>query len=493
MLRMLVVTHRWLGIALAPLFAMWFASGIVMHFVPFPQLSESERLSGLPPLRLDGLVQAPADAIVALGMTDVLRVRLIQRADGPVYLVSGTSGSAALRAGDLAPASVTSRPLALVIGADYAHQRGIKAADSGKLTLIDHDQWTVAGRYHRYRPLYRLALDDDAGTEIYISSKTGEIVLDTTHRERSWNFVGSVAHWIYPPQLRSQPALWSSILWWLSLAAFISVLAGVVLGVVRLKLGGKPGMSPFRGMHWWHHVLGLLTLIFVTTWIFSGWLSMDDGLLFSRARTSNAEIAAITGAPPWDHLTNEELRQINPAAREVEWFALGGKLFRREITAPTAQRLTEIGSAEPHRPFLPVKSVRPIALQLGSTCGDPTEVDRADHYAIASIIENAPLYRIICGDVWYDIDAANGALSQKTDPSRRAYRWLYQALHTLDFPALKARPMLRTVLIVSLCTIGLVFSLTGIVIGWRRLRDKIRPFRGRHGKFTPSPKGRGLG
>jgi hypothetical protein len=114
--------------------------------------------------------------------------------------------------------------------------------------------------------------------------------------------------------------------------------------------------------------------------------------------------------------------------------------------------------------------VRPIALQLGSTCGDPTEVDRADHYAIASIIENAPVYRIICGNVWYDIDAANGALSQKTDPSRRAYRWLYQALHTLDFPTLTARPMLRTVLIVSLCAMGLVFSLTGIVIGWRRLR-----------------------
>jgi hypothetical protein len=472
-LRLLVVTHRWLGIVLAPLFAMWFASGIVMHFVPFPQLSESERLSGLPPLRLEGSLRAPADAVIALGMSDAQRVRLIQRADGPVYLVSGNSGSTALRASDLAPAGVTSNPLALVIGADYARQRGVKAADSAKITLIDHDQWTVAEHYHRYRPLYRLALDDDARTQVYISAKTGEVVLDTTRWERGWNFVGSVVHWIYPPQLRSQRALWSSILWWLSLAAFVSVLAGVVLGLVRLRLDGKRRVSPYRGMHWWHHVLGLLTLIFVVTWIFSGWLSMDDGLLFSRARTSNAEIAAISGAPSWDRLTDEELRQINPSAREVEWFALDGKLFRREITAPTAQRLTEVGSAGLERQFLPVRSVRPIALQLGSACGDPTEVDRTDNYAIASIVENAPVYRIICGDVWYDIDAANGALSQKTDPSRRAYRWLYQALHTLDFPALTARALLRTVLVVSLCAIGFVFSLTGLVIGWRRLR--LRP------------------
>lgn len=470
MLRVLVVTHRWLGIALAPLFAMWFASGIVMHFVPFPQLSESERLGGLPPLRFDGALHAPADAVIALGMSDALRVRLIQRADGPVYIISGTSGSTALQASDLASAGVTSDTLALVIAADHARRRGIQAADSGKVALIDHDQWTVAERYHRYRPLYRLALDDDAGTEIYVSAKTGEVVLDTTRWQRGWNFVGSVAHWIYPPQLRSRPALWRAILWWLSLAAFVSVLAGVILGLVRLRLDGKRRVSPYRGMHWWHHVIGLVTLVFVTTWIFSGWLSMDNGLLFSRARISNTETTAISGAPAWDRLTGEELRRIDPQAREVEWFALAGKLFRREITAAGAQRLVEIGSSEPDRQFLAVRSVRPIALQLGPTCGDPAEVDHADHYAAGSIVENAPVYRIMCGDIWYDIDAANGALSQKTDPSRRAYRWLYQALHTLDFPALTARPVLRTVLVVSLCVMGLVFSLTGIVIGWRRLR-----------------------
>src|SRR5258708_2131729 len=151
MLRVLVVTHRWLGILLPPLFGMWFATGIVMHFVPFPKLGESKRVAGLSPLRLEASLHAPADAVIALGTSDAQRVRLIQRADGPVYLVSGTSGSAALRASDLAPAGVTSNPLALVIGADYARQRGVKAADSAKITLIDHDQWTVAEHYHRYR------------------------------------------------------------------------------------------------------------------------------------------------------------------------------------------------------------------------------------------------------------------------------------------------------------------------------------------------------
>ena len=46
-MRALVVVHRWLGVAFCLLFAMWFVSGIVMHFVAFPALTEAERVAGL--------------------------------------------------------------------------------------------------------------------------------------------------------------------------------------------------------------------------------------------------------------------------------------------------------------------------------------------------------------------------------------------------------------------------------------------------------------
>ena len=41
-MRVLTPVHRWLGILFFLLFAMWFASGIVMHFVPFPALTEAD-------------------------------------------------------------------------------------------------------------------------------------------------------------------------------------------------------------------------------------------------------------------------------------------------------------------------------------------------------------------------------------------------------------------------------------------------------------------
>ena len=85
-------------------------------------------------------------------------------------------------------------------------------------------------------------------------------------------------------------------------------------------------------------------------------------------------------------------------------------------------------------------------------------------------MSGSPVYRSICGDVWFQIDGGTGAVLERLDGSRRAYRWAYTALHTLDFPILSARPMLRSGLIVLLCAIGFVFSMTGAVIGWRRLR-----------------------
>ena len=42
--RTLYLVHRWLGIATCLLVLMWFVSGLVMLYVPFPKLTAEERL-----------------------------------------------------------------------------------------------------------------------------------------------------------------------------------------------------------------------------------------------------------------------------------------------------------------------------------------------------------------------------------------------------------------------------------------------------------------
>jgi hypothetical protein len=472
MMGAIVLSHRWLGIAFCLLFAMWFASGIVMHFVPFPSLTEAERFAGLAPVKRAQPIIAVADAVAASGITDATRVRLIQRSDGPVYVVSGPPRVRAVHASDGADASVEFPDVALAIARAYADRRGLDAVNATIVARADYDQWSVPNGFDRHRPLFRIGLGDAAGTEIYVSSRTGEVVLDTTRSERGWNWAGSVLHWIYPTVLRSNWSLWDQVVSTLSLVALIAALLGAVLGVVRIRIRGGLISSPYRGWHALHHIIGLVSTAFVLTWIFSGWLSMDHGRLFSRGQLTPAEAVVTNAVPDWHAAPSLDQRPLSPSAREVEWFTFNGGVFRRDRTSLDSQTLIKAGEAARDRQmaFLDEQDVLGLTTRLVADCGAASVVADNDDYPAQSIVSGAPVYRSRCGDLWFDIDGADGNVLQRLDASRRAYRWFYSALHTLDFPVLMAHPRLRDVLIVGLCALGLVFSVTGIVIGWRRLR-----------------------
>ncbi|MGY8707737.1 PepSY domain-containing protein [Bradyrhizobium sp. 18BD] len=467
MMGAIVLLHRWLGIAFCLLFAMWFASGIVMHFVPFPSLTEAERFAGLAAVDHAAVKITAAEA--ASEVADATRARLVQRSDGPVYIVSGPSRLRAVRAIDGLDASVRSREAALAIARDHARQRGLDAARAAVVAEADYDQWSVPNGFDRHRPLYRVALGDVAGTEVYVSSRTGEVVLDTTRNERAWNLAGSVLHWIYPTVLRSNWALWDRVVWTLSLLALIAAVLGAVLGIVRAKMRGGRIITPYRGWHALHHVIGLVATVFVLTWIFSGWLSMDHGRLFSRGQLSSAEDGVINTAPDWAAALSFDRAPISPLAREVEWFALDGNLYRRERIGLGTQIV--VGPDGRGSAVIGTQAIGSLMTRLATDCGTPSILADDNDYPAHSAVPGAPVYRSRCGDVWFDIDGADGSVLQRLDASRRSYRWAYSALHTLDFPILVAHPPLRDVLIVSLCALGLVFSITGIVIGWRRLRQ----------------------
>lgn len=472
MMSAIVLLHRWLGIAFCLLFAMWFATGIVMHFVPFPSLTETERFAGLAPLDRAEPRIAMADAVAASGLTEATRVRLIRRSDGLAYVIASSSGLRAVRASDGSDATVAASDVALAIAADHARRRGLDAARATVLELSDYDQWTVPNGFDRHRPLFRIALADPAGMEVHVSSRTGEVVLDTTRSERGWNLVGSVLHWIYPTVLRSNWALWDGVVWTLSLLALIAAVLGAALGIVRIRMRDGRLATPYRGWHALHHILGLAAMAFVLTWIFSGWLSMDHGRLFSRGQLTSAEAGMVHAAPDWAAASSLDRQPISASAREIEWFAFNGHVHRRDRIALDRQTLVRPAGMpnEDATGFLSASEVEELTTRLASSCNAPSILAASDDYPARSVVPGAPVYRSRCGDHWFDIDGADGNVLQRLDASRRAYRWVYGALHTLDFPILMAHPRLRDIVIVGLCALGFVFSLTGIVIGWRRLR-----------------------
>jgi uncharacterized iron-regulated membrane protein len=467
-MRALVLIHRWLGVAFCLLFAMWFASGMVMHFVPFPALEEGERVAGLAEFNPPDVMVAPRDALKALEVHKVRRMRLVSVGGTPVYIAVRNDGTLAALDTKGGKALAVDKSLALTSARAHAQARGLDHARMTIAAFEAHDQWTVPNNLDAHRPLFRAAVGDAAHTMLYVSSVTGEVVLDTTRFERTWNWVGSVAHWIYPTVLRKHWAAWDGTVWWLSLIAMIGALTGTALGVVRFKAM----RSPFQGWMKWHHVLGLTCALFVLTWIFSGWLSMDHGRLFSRGAIDMDDRMRVEGRA----LSVPDLPQLdgmtNPL-REIEWFPFAAQVVMRTVESSGAREMR----ADAQRSlWLTEAQVAIAARTLGRRCSH-VRVEAGDAYPARSMIENAPVYRISCGDTWFHIDGADGRAIEKLDASRRAYRWAFQALHTFDFPTLAQRPASRTLLIMLMCGGGLAFSVTGVVIGWRRLDRSVRTVR----------------
>ena len=186
-MRALILLHRWLGVAFCLLFAMWFASGIVMHFVPFPALTEAERFAGLAPIDLASVEHGPAEAVGASGI------------DGRHAHAAG----AAKRWAGLSDRWLVARGRASR-RRSFGCRRAFARLGAGDCDAIMRatamwmpraadvrraERSTISGpcraAFDPHRPLYRIALNDAPGTELYVSSTTGEVVLDTARRERA--------------------------------------------------------------------------------------------------------------------------------------------------------------------------------------------------------------------------------------------------------------------------------------------------------------------
>ncbi len=100
---------------------------------------------------------------------------------------------------------------------------------------------------------------------------------------------------------------------------------------------------------------------------------------------------------------------------------------------------------------------------------------QSDFYAVAeSLGETAIPFSVgVENPLRVYVDAVTGRLLVVMNGSRRAYAWVYYALHTFQFPALLDHPTIRQTVVVVLMLAGLAFSGTGAVLGFQRLRRSV--------------------
>ncbi|WP_116365526.1 PepSY-associated TM helix domain-containing protein [Parahaliea mediterranea] len=484
--RWLYLLHRWFGVGMCLLFAMWFFSGVVMMYVGFPRLGVDERLAALPALQAQSLRFGPQALLAQLDDTariDGLRLSsvtgrpayLLQTAERVTFGLFADTGERFAAFGEAD---------ALRAAAVYADTLGL-AGEGGPdyRDRIDVDQWSVSSELHRHRPLHRVALHDAAGTELYVSSRTGEVVRDTSASERAWNWLGANLHWLYPLQLRRHGSLWYWLVVVVSLAGLVSIITGAVVGVMRLRLRKRyrgRDVTPYRGALKLHHLMGLCFLLPLTTFLFSGLMSMgpwgifDDDLPYGEQRALYRQVpppaTALDGST--DVAALRRVIAARPDSREVVWhwlagqphlYTVSGDVHRAAVTAPADWAGPALAQIQQAMAGHAVSAIDTLA--------------RYDSYYYAHHDDWRPLPVLRArfddpAQSWFHIDLATGELLNRLTATGRLERWIYNGLHSLDFQFLINRRPLWDVVVITLSIAGLVLSLTSVIIAWRRLKPK---------------------
>lgn len=466
--------HRWLGVVTCVLCVMWFLSGLVMLYVPFPSWSDEERLASLPAVAVARVAVTPDEALAAAGVKTLpMTFRLEMLADEPVYRIVAGGKPVSISA-------VTGEPQGVVD--DELARRHVAAVFPGtepKLAeTLDYDQWTVTRRFDPHRPLYRFEIEDGRGTQVYVSSKTGEIVQNATRAERFWNWLGAVPHWIYFSPIRKDGELWRQAVMWLSGPLIIGAITGLWIGILRLRVrrpysGGR--VTPYRGWMKWHHVGGLVGGLFLATWIASGWLSVNPFALFARTQFSDAQQIAYAGwseGAPFGVTTTAINEAGHRSATDISFSWVGGHsyMIERGLAGVTLAD-PRSGQAMTFNDTILIDAARrafPAASVVAARRLTAEDLYWYSHHHERPL----PIVRVRFDDpsaTWLHIDPATGTISGLSDRSARTYRWLFNFLHDYDLPVLLGNQPARDILVWFLSIAGLVVSITGVVIGWRTL------------------------
>lgn len=483
--RWLYLIHRWLGIGMCLLIAMWFFSGIVMMYVGFPQLTFEERLSALPVLQPESVQVPPARLLE--GLPDEARIRSLKLTtlhNRPVYQLRTASGAYYTGFADTGESlgEVTAEKARASASAFYRGSATIRARE-----VVDMDQWTVSGSLHPHRPLHKISFDDAAATQLYVSSLTGEVVRDTTRNERVWNWLGANLHWIYPRVLRQHATLWHWVIVVLSLIGLVSIVTGGIIGYMRLRIRKKyrgRDVTPYRGWMKWHHLLGLATFVFLTTFMFSGLMSMNPWDVFTPSQSYadlrehyRGDTRNVGDATDFERL-REALRNASDI-KQVEWHWLAGQAIPVAIAAPYDYRA--ILSAKTDSRALLALGKQRLQTQMQQYAPEAKLLDEQwignydlYYYSHHQRWRPLPVLRLRFDNPdrsWVYLDGATGELLSHQTRHSRVQRWLYHGLHSLDFNFLIQHRPAWDIVVIVLSALGFFLAATSVVIGWRRLNS----------------------
>jgi hypothetical protein len=504
--RCVVVAHRYLGLVISLLIIVWFVTGIAMMYAGgMPRLSAQLRLERLADVDLSAIRLSPAQAAERLaaetGADTPGRVQLVSLIDRPVYRVGGATVFA--DTGDILE-DVDERQAQTIVA---KFLRLPEQQVHHVRTLTDIDQWTL--QQGRLMPLYKFAVDDEAGTEAYVQASSGEIAMLTTRRARGLAWISTIPHWLYFTALRGNQPLWLRLVVWTSAAASVLALLGLILSVTQLRRVQPFSLSkaiPYSGPMRWHYITGAVFGLFTLTWAFSGLVSMEPwawteapGIevrrnVFTGGSPDLARFAAMD-ATTWRRLLGGRgIKEVDFARIQDEHYYV----VRQTPQSAPDQRTTDprerlhapydiLGRAEPDRVLVNAEtlavrsepfSTDSLIARLKSAVQDAPIVesellaDYDSYYYSRSRQTPLPVLRVKFGDpaeTWVYVDPEMSQVLAQIPYWSRVERWAYNGLHSWDFAFWYKQPLWDVTMLTMLFG-GLASSCLGLVMGVRRMR-----------------------
>ncbi len=470
--------------------ALWLFSGVVMLFVGYPKLQPIERLQALPSLS-PGQTYLPVEAALKQSQSPdkVQQIMLTTIAGRPSYRLREADGT--LRVVDAGTGAVVPPPDdAAALRSAQLFLSGANGALQGR---TQDDRWTHSASLDPHRPLIKVLMDDSASSLLYISSTTAEVVMDVTRHQRYWNYVGAWLHWVYMLREGSKDPVWSWLVIALSALGTVSAIAGALVGIWRWRFSGRyksGAKTPYREFQMrWHHITGLVFGVMMICWIFSGLMSMNPLGIFSP-QGPRPDLRAYqhtsAGSNPFRLTTLEALTRLGAEGfdtREVEWKVLDGQPYLLAFNGVGQTRVLSANLAAPQvekeldrsRLEQAAKKLFPFAIRSTTLLNeyDAYYYRRGEASMYSAAARGLPVLRMQFEDpgntiVYISPDSGDVVLS--LDQRQRTGRWLFNFLHSWDLPWMLRHAWPRDAILVLLSIGTLALAMTGIVLGYRRLK-----------------------
>jgi hypothetical protein len=232
-----------------------------------------------------------------------------------------------------------------------------------------------------------------------------------------------------------------------------------------------------------HMILGLFFGLLACTWAFSGMLSMDPFPVKVKAEDSRIP-EALSGDPfRFDAFAakhpREALAEVAAAihVKELEFVSLAGEAAYLASQDPGKSRVIPVVG----RPA--IEFDRPRLEALVTKASQPTGLSEAqfiDEYDAQYLDRHRelplPVLRVRMKDAQqstFYIDPRTARVAGSYSSGRWAERWVYHALHSINFPWLYTHRPAWDVVVLILMLGGASLSITSVIIGgqllWRRI------------------------